>query len=159
MAIFSLSKLEQPRDKTLLSIGLDELNTLNALNALNAFNAGNAFNVRVSFSALLHDHLEMQERDTVVMVLLLIHEEQINLIDSNQPNLRGFWLFVPPNFNLVASDMTQTLLRNLDPSAPIRTLTKASLPWPKPLNTNSSLLIPVVKPSPNRPRSWIRRMK
>lgn len=63
-----------------------------------------------------------------------------------QPNLLGFGLLVPPNFNLVASFTTTTFERTYFPSLPSSAFCTASRPGPHPLNTTSSCVMILLKP-------------
>ena len=57
------------------------------------------------------------------------------------PNLLGFLLLDPPNFNLVASMTLTILLLNALPSLPNMIFVSASLPGPKSLKTTSKCRI------------------
>ena len=61
--------------------------------------------------------------------------------DLAYPNLLGFLLLVPPNFNLVASMTLTILLLNALPSLPSMIFESASLPGPKSLKISSNCRI------------------
>jgi hypothetical protein len=83
--------------------------------------------------------LPIQGLMTVCITIWCVYavRELLHLQHLDQPNLLGFLLLVPPNFNLVAS-LTVLIfgLRSL-PSVPNSALVTASLPIPNPRSTTS----------------------